>query len=190
MNKNQLTIGRWTLATFLGWLLGVIVILVFSSLLDAAGIEHLQFYVGLGMGAGVGFSQWLFLRKRFLITQKWFWFSATGMDLPFAVLDFFLPGNVTYKLPISVAPGGIATGILQTSLLKKCFSIGVQWVISSFAGWVFAALTVLLIDYTMILRSASNALLLALLNLILILAGRTILGWMNGRSLKRLQFFN
>lgn len=63
MTGTSFTVVRWVTFTFWGWLLGVAFILLVSSLLGAMGIEDMQFYLGVGMGAGVGFTQWFVLRK-------------------------------------------------------------------------------------------------------------------------------
>jgi hypothetical protein len=48
---------RWLRATFLGWLLGFLLILAGSVIGDLVELGGGQFIVGIGMGAGVGYTQ-------------------------------------------------------------------------------------------------------------------------------------
>jgi hypothetical protein len=82
LSNSPLTIQGWIKATFPGWLLGVVFILILSSLLDSVGIEHMQFYLGVGMGTGVGFTQWIFLKKVINMDARWMLYSIVGMGLP------------------------------------------------------------------------------------------------------------
>lgn len=182
-----LTINRWTKSTFWGWLLGIVLIIGLSSLLDSMGIEDMQFYVGLGMGAGVGGTQWLLLRKLLPMSKNWIWFSAAGMGIPFIVLDMVLTKSFTYKMPIGAVLGAILVGFLQFLLLKQHSEKASLWIWSSIAGWTLAVLAVLTIDYTKHLTPyIQSNLLLALLNLLLILLGGIILGVITGFTLKKI----
>ncbi|GHN01632.1 hypothetical protein WSM22_31210 [Cytophagales bacterium WSM2-2] len=186
--KGTFSKTRWTAVTFAGWFLGVILILLLSGLLDAAGIEHMQFYLGLGMGAGVGFAQWLYLRKKSTIGKNWIWSSALGMGIPFVVMDFLFPDIGSYKLFFSVMLGALSTAVWQFSILRGHFSNVKLWVIFCFCGWFIGVATVFSVDYTNNLKShISSNLLLALINLILILAGGVLLGIVTGIGMSRLK---
>lgn len=186
--SSKLPIGRWTRTTFLGWLVGVVLIIVLSSFLDSIGIEHMQFYIGIGMGTGVGLTQWMLLRKLFAVRTSWIWASIVGMGLPFILLDLVLADTFSNKLPLSVALGGITTGILQYRILKNHFQKASHWIIGCSIAWILATVTVLTVDYTMTVRATGlTNLLLALLNLSLILSGGLILGIITGMTFKKME---
>lgn len=181
--SDQFSIKRWTI-TFLGWLLGVVFILLLSGLLDSIGVEGFQFYLGLGMGAGVGVVQWLFHRKFSPISYLWILFSAFGMGIPFIIFDFV---PIAYKLPLSVALGALTVALLQLTALKKYFQNAFLWIFGCFFGWIIAVATVFVIDFTMTIKVTGGMLLvMALLNLFIILAGGVFLGLISGITLKKI----
>lgn len=187
LKKKQFTITRWALATFWGWLLGVIFILLLSSFLDSVGIENMQFYLGVGMGAGVGFTQWFFLKKNTTIKSKsWIWFSMFGMGIPFIILDLALTTSTSYKPVLGISFGALAMGLLQYAILKNYSSSAALWVYGCFAGWILAALTTFSINYTMRLSAIFSNIALAFINLFLILAGGIVLGIITGMVLKKI----
>lgn len=187
--QKPFTIALWTRATFWGWLMGVALIIILSSLLDAVGIEGMQFYIGVGMGAGVGISQWMLVRKFHPAGTAWIWASLAGMGVPFIIFDVLIDEEITYKLPLCIASGGLLTGWLQYNLLKKITANARPWVAACFSGWLLAGLLVLTIDYVMAIKGEGWLnLALALLNLIIILAGGVVLGRITGYALKRMVF--
>jgi len=168
--------GRWIKFTFLGWLLGMALIIILSMILESMGITGMQFYVGVGMGAGVGLMQWLLLRKHIGMKSTWISASILGMGIPFILFDLFT-NNSSYALLFSVSLGGLLSGMLQYELIKNLFPNATLWIRGSFIGWTISALTVQLINYTMtMVSSGMTNLLLALLNLGLILSGGLFLG--------------
>ena len=179
--------SQWIKVTFWGWVLGVFLLIFLSSILDACGIENMQFYIGIGMGAGVGFTQWRLLKKYWMMSIAWFYFSILGMGLPFLILDFVMDKGVVYKLPLSVAFGGLAIGCLQYQLLKKQSANAIHWIPITTLGWTLAAFTTLLINLTMKIKVTGYMnLAMALLNLLLILVGGVVLGWVTSRVIKKL----
>lgn len=176
----------WIKVNFWGWLLGVILLIILSSILDPCGIENMQFYIGIGMGAGVGFTQWRLLKKFNDLSLAWFYFSLLGMGLSFLVFDFLMDKEVVYKLPLSVAFGGLTIGCLQYQLLKKQTANAIQWIPASTLGWTLSALSTMLINLTMQIKvSGYMNLVMALLNLSLILVGGVVLGWVTAFVVKR-----
>lgn len=169
-------------------MLGVVLILMLSSFLDSIGIEHMQFYLGIGMGAGVGLAQWFSLRRWHPVSLSWLWFSIIGMGIPFIIMDYLLPNLLEYKIPIAMASGSLCVGWLQSRLLKSPSSTKL-WTIASFLGWTAGGLTVLLINYTMRLQPNASRiiiLLLAVVNLVLILSGGIVLGVITGKAWKKI----
>ena len=184
--KHTFTIKRWLTATFLGWLLGVVFIIMLSSILDSIGIEGMQFYLGVGMGGGVGLAQWFFFRRQGFLNGHWIWTSLSGMGIPLVFFDLLAAG-MAHKLAVSIAIGALLTGILQYHLLKRSFPKAFLWMPACFLGWTLAVGTVFIIDYTNQLKPwVSNNILLALINLFLILAGGIVLGLITGKGLKRI----
>ncbi len=137
-SAKQFTVARWTKATFWGWLIGVVFILMLSSFLGSIGIEDMQFYLGVGMGAGVGLAQWWMLRKYVPITQNWIWLSVIGMSAPFAIIDLIPSVESPLKLALSVALGALTVGALQYLLLKKHLTKASLWFWACFIGWTLA----------------------------------------------------
>lgn len=177
---------RWITATFLGWLLGVVFIILLSSFLDGIGIEGMQFYLGVGMGGGVGLTQWYYFRKQGILDIRWIWTSVIGMGLPLVVFDVLAP-DMEHKLAISIALGALLTGMIQYMLIKDSYPKAYLWVPACLFGWSLAVATVFTIDYTDQLKDwITNNLLLAFINLLLILAGGIVLGLITGYTLKQI----
>lgn len=178
---------KWGLFTFLGWLLGIVLILLLSGFLDSIGIEGLQFYVGLGVSAGVGIMQWLVLRNAMPMTFKWVWYSILGVATPFLLFDLITKyGDFSLKqfyIPVCVLLGGIAISVLQSKLLKPYVNNAQRWIWLSFSAWAVSALAVIAIEYTKYV-SGSN-LVLFFLNLALILSGGIILGSFTASFLRK-----
>lgn len=188
MTQRYFKTRQWVKVTFWGWLLGVFLLIFLSSVLDACGIGNMQFYIGISMGAGVGFTQWRLLKKYSAMPLAWFYYSILGMGLPFLILDFIMDKGVVYKLPLSVALGGLAIGCLQYQLLKKQITNAINWIPFTTLGWTMAAFTTLLIDLTMQIKVTGYMnLVMALLNLLLILAGGLVLGWITAFAIRKLK---
>jgi hypothetical protein len=175
----------WIISNFLGWLLGAFLIIMFSSFLDSMGIEHLQFYLGLGMGLGVGLFQWFILRKLIPININWLIISSIGMGLPFVVLDQVNQIAMNIKLPLGVIIGAILTSYAQSILLSKFSNNSKKWIINSSLAWILAEISISLMDLTMKIRASGYInLLVFLLNLALILASGLILGYVTSKTIK------
>ena len=184
-HKNNLSIGRWTKFTFLGWFVGIFLLIGLSALLDSIGIEKFQFYVGVGLGAGVGFFQWRVLKKSMGTNPQWFWSSVLGMGIPFLIFDLVsqFSGHSLgdYNLPLSTCSGAILISLLQFRILKKYSQQANRWFFGSMAGWILAAATVLSIDYIKMI--IHNNWVGFFINLTLILGGGVVLGFVTGKFL-------
>ena len=184
---NQFSVNRWTKATLWGWVIGIALILIISSFLDSIRIEHTQFYLGIGMGTGVGLVQWFLLRKFIPVSINWLLFSIIGMAIPFIIFDLIPNETITQKLPFSIPIGALLVGFLQYTILKKHSLKAILWIIGSLLGWVLGVLTVFTIDYTNNLKSViTSNLALAALNLLLMLAGGIVLGIISGNTMKKI----
>jgi hypothetical protein len=185
---NTISLKKWTLSTFLGWLLSVVFILILSGIFDGLGIEGYQFYLGISVGLGVGLTQWLRLRKYSSIGIKWAWYTALGAGLPFLIFDLVkIYGHVDFGeryLLYSVSVAGLSVGIMQYLLLKPYSPKAINWIPLSLIGWVCAALTVLGINTSM--QHIKQPLLGLIVNLSLILAGGIVLGLITGSFISKL----
>lgn len=172
------TTAKWIKTTFFGWFLGIILILVLSSLFDAMGIEGFQFFLGIGMGAGVGFMQGRLLRTTAFVNKPWLWTSIIGMGLPFMISDLLiLYGNLSlgsYYIPICIASGSVLVSVLQFLYLKKGSPKAMLWILGCSLAWMLAGITVFAIDYTN--HIADQVMVQFFLNLFLILGGGVVLG--------------
>ncbi|MBN8670516.1 MAG: hypothetical protein J0L80_07500 [Chitinophagales bacterium] len=187
---NSISLKKWTLSTFLGWLLSVVFILILSGIFDGLGIEGYQFYLGISVGLGVGLTQWLRLRKYSSIGIKWVWYTALGAGLPFLIFDLVkIYGHVDFGeryLLYSVSVGGLSVGIMQYLLLKPYSPKAINWIPLSLIGWVCAALTVTAINSSM--EYIKQPLLGFIVNLSLILAGGIVLGLITGSFIAKTKF--
>ncbi len=181
--KQEISARAWLGATFAGWLIGFVAALMLSSTFDAAGIEHLNFHLGAGMGAGVGLMQWRLLRKTGVGAQ-WIWYSAIGLGLPYLVLDvvnyFFHEPSPLQRIVLGTAAGGIAVGMLQSTLVRSRLSAP-TWILRCFLGWFSGALAAACVDYTKYI--SSNNLVLFFLNVTLLLAGGVVLGLVTAKPI-------
>lgn len=181
----EFSLARWIKFTFLGWLLGVFFVILLSSILDSIGIEGMQFYVGIGMALGVSCMQWFATKHTLRLPATWIVSSVVGMGIPFIAFDFLIDSTSTYRLPMSVTMGSIVVALLQWQLLRSQFVYASSWFIGCVSGWTAAALSVLIINYTMMIKVAGVlTLVMAIVNLLLILSGGIILGYISGLSLR------
>lgn len=187
---NSISLKKWTLSTFLGWLLSVVFILILSGIFDGLGIEGYQFYLGISVGLGVGLTQWLRLKKYSNIGIKWVWYTALGAGLPFLIFDLLkLYGHVNFGeryLLYSVSVAGLSVGIMQYLLLKPYSPQAINWIPLSLVGWVCSALTVIAINSSM--QYIKQPLLGFIVNLSLILSGGIVLGLITGSSIAKTKF--
>jgi hypothetical protein len=63
-NQQPPSVAKWTLYTFIGWFTGIVFMLALASFLDSIGIEKFQFFIGVGLGAGVGFFPMVVIEKK------------------------------------------------------------------------------------------------------------------------------
>lgn len=138
--------GRWVLATSAGWLLGFVFIMLGAILADLMGVEDAQFFVGIGMGTGIGYGQLRWVGPRIGATNRWVGASAIGMGAPFVISDIVhaVWSEFSFSLPLTVALGGLLIGLLQERLLRPHSRRAEWWVPACIAGWTLAAATVAL----------------------------------------------
>lgn len=131
----------WVVANSIGWVLGVIVVILLASLQELIHIGN-AVYVGVGMGFTVGLAQWLIARKWFGATSQWMWASTIGITTPFLFADLVRMDLSPVVLTALAAIGGLFAGWLQRSSLRPRSSKADRWVIVSAVAWVCPALLV------------------------------------------------
>lgn len=133
--------ARWVRATFVGWILGIPLIIVAALLGELFGVGGMQFLVGAGMGAGVGLMQGRAMRNVLLKFGSWFWSCVLGLSAPFVIADIgsALGVGIPYMVYFAVATGGLIVGIWQAYLLRRHFDRTVWWVVGSLLGWSLAS---------------------------------------------------
>jgi len=180
--------GRWVFATSWGWLLGFVFIMIGGIAADVLlSAERAQFFLGLGMGAGIGYAQ-VRVTARFLrIGNAWGWACVVGMAAPFVASDIvraFWPGlSYMYSLWLSAACGGLLVGLLQRPMLRPHSPRANWWVPASMAGWMLAGATPLLFGT---LPGIVSGVAEAVINVIAIPLGGVILGVVTGSTLVRM----
>ncbi len=140
---RRVPFGRWVLATSLGWVASIPIMVLLFAGAEAVGLPEGQFALGLAMGATIGFLQWLVARRSFGATSVWFWASAIGMTLPFALCDLIgynLDGSI---LIVPAALGALLVGIGQHRLFGIRSIRAYFWAPASAFAWTLAAATTL-----------------------------------------------
>jgi len=171
---------RWVRGTFVGWLLGLVIIIValIGGDLIGKGDGDSLFIIGISMGAGVGYAQGRMVKRWLGAARGWVWTSVIGIGVPFVVFDFVgtiwsgLPDVVQLQLEVVIS--GLLVGVLQRRVLCLHSSRANWWIPACVAGWTLAAST-----------AASGSLLDIIflgrwLNVATILLGGVVLGLVTG----------
>jgi len=171
---------QWVRGTFVGWLLGLVIIIVaaIGGDLTGNGDGDSLFIIGIGMGVGVGYAQGRIVKRWLGTVRGWVWTSVFGIGVPFVVFDFVgaiwsgLPDVV--QLQLEVVTSGLLVGVLQRRVLRLHSSRANWWIPACVAGWTLAAST-----------AASGSLLHIIflgrwLNVATILLGGVVLGLVTG----------
>jgi len=132
----------WMLLTTIGWHIGWIIGFVLGNFLLG------NIMLGTGIGAGVGFMQWLALR-RFVHRSGW-WVLANIAGLTVCLSLYAIVHTVTgipfdLGLPLGIlgwalafAVGGTMTGVLQQRILRRHVGRSIWWVLASTLGWALS----------------------------------------------------
>ncbi len=180
--------SKWKLFTGIGWILGVILVLLISAALEGIKFEG-QSAVGLGMGLGVGFMQWLAVRKQFSISLNWCWFLMIGLGLPFIAYDLmakYIEMTPEWGIVPATAIGALLAGYLQYNfILKKISEKTTVWIIYNFLGWFVTAAFIILLGL-LIAKFRSERYIMAILSVLSIIFGGIILGAITGNGWKKI----
>lgn len=179
---------KWIKATALGWLLGITLVLLLAMAFEGVGIHNMQFFIGIGMGTGVGLMQWRALRKTIPVNKSWIYAAVAGMSIPFLLFDLVqifagIKLGANYIL-YSVSIAALLTGTFQYLILKKFTAAANLWIPSNIIGWIAATLTFLSINYTK--QVFSNNLVIFLVNIAVMLAGGFVFGFITWMFLKKI----
>lgn len=186
MGDRQIFV-QWVRATWVGWILGIPLIIVLALIGEAVGIGGAQVLVGVGMGTGIGLMQGRAIRGVLQRAAPWFWSCAVGLGVPFLAVDIAKAAgwDFTYSLHVSVALGGIIVGVWQAFLLRPRLRHTGWWVVGSVVGWILASGMVVVAD-TLSRSHSLRGILGAVAYLGIITGGGLVLGLVTGISLVRL----
>jgi hypothetical protein len=123
--------GRWVRASFAGWALGFLLILVLIAVSGVIGLGSTQFPVGLGMGLGVGAIQGGVMEHLGVRRVRWLRASALGLVAPFLVNDVLqlIWPRIPFSLPLLIVLGGLFAGVLHWRLLRGALERGAAWIL-------------------------------------------------------------
>lgn len=183
MNISKISQKRIFWSTFWGWQLGLVLVILFSVILEAVEIQGMQVHLGLGMGLGVGLIQWSMLRRNTRITILWIVYSFLCLGTPFVLFNSW-QAPVTLKLLVMLVCGSTLLAIAQSRMLMLSASQTLQWILISIIAWFFSVLPLIATEFTP--RWVSPNWLAALFNLVLIMAGGIVLGFFIAPFLKRI----
>ncbi len=169
---------RWVRGTFIGYLIGFVLIILGSAAGDLIGMPGSDFIIGIGMGAGIGYAQGRQARQWLGATWPWVLATVIGLGVPFVVEDLVAAAwsefDSLHSLQLDVAICGLFVGLLQRRILRSHSDRANWWVLVSVAGWTLAAWT----------ASANfTGPFDAILNLGMILMGGVVLGVVTGGAL-------
>jgi hypothetical protein len=171
---------HWVLATFVGWIVGVAVIIVLAGAVDALHLND-SLAIGVGMGLSIGFAQWLTARRYFGMSSQWLWASVVGIGAPWIVgaATGYVHGGVQIPTLTALAAfGGFVTGAWQRRLLPR--TIRSRWIITSVVAWSAAAV----LPIAIMTSGHPSSLLGVIRNIGGLAGGGGVLGLITGFALK------
>jgi len=138
-------LGRLVLATGIAWPVGIILAIVLSyAVVNQFYPKETNLIVGICLGAVVGYSQWLIMKKYFKISTWWIWASTIGIGIPFVAeviyVEFGGSENGLIKSELlgqifTLCIGGLLTGLLQIKIIKSLSKRSIWWIIISTLAW-------------------------------------------------------
>lgn len=135
-------VSKWIAGTWLGWVLGLALIIVLALAGETVGAGGTQVIVGLGMGLGVGIMQARRVASSLRQGRAWCASCALGLSLPFLAMDLGAHSGLrvpmSYALPLAVSAGGLIAGVWQARILRARFPSSLAWVAASTVGWSLA----------------------------------------------------
>ena len=191
-SSQRLTMKRWVLFTTYGWFIGILLVVGFALiaelLLKMNDESDGQAVVGIGMGLGVGFMQWMAIRKYLKSSTGLLVYSLIGFSLAFILRDVIVvllkfSIAVEATIPFAVILGALTTAWLQYKyLLKKISNKSSGWILYSILGWLLATIITMgtsILNFK--LGDTFPKVFVLLLALIFLSVGGPILGYITGR---------
>lgn len=193
MTSKPLTFASWVLYTSFGWITGIVLYLLLTSISEQSGLQlhDGQSLVGIGLSAGVGLFQWMLIRKQSESGFKWFWSLFVGMSLPFIMVDLISaavglnPHTVALDVQImgllcTTIIGASLAGYFQYRFVLDKTEMASNWITYHSLSWMagFVPIAVYLGAHTLGITRAT-ALLIALL-------GGPLLGYFTARRIVRI----
>ena len=138
----------WIRTTWIGWLLGIPIIIVLALIGEAVHMGGAQVLVGAGMGTGIGLMQGRVIRSILHKSTLWIWSCIIGLGAPFLLTDIskLVGWNLPYSLPVSIGLGGLIIGSWQEIILRSRLRKTGWWIVASALGWTLAAGTSAIAD--------------------------------------------
>jgi hypothetical protein len=177
----------------MGWFIGILLVLGFIALGEAMSRtgddSGGSVAIGLGMGTGVGFMQWLAIRHHLAVGQRWFWFYVIGFSLGYILLDLVpthaIPSLTTETaMPFATLVGALITGWLQYRfVLRNIMARAISWIAYMSLGW-FSAYVItasIVVFNNMKLGEHFPKIFLLVFALALLTLGGPLLGYITGR---------
>ncbi|MBL8002286.1 MAG: hypothetical protein JNL05_10025 [Flavobacteriales bacterium] len=154
--KNTVPRKRWFLFTWSGWLIGVVLVVLLSILMESLSHEvHVQFVVGFGMAIGLGAMQGMALRSSGIAAAKWALATTSAFLLPYLIADLLLLTNdlrAEVVLAAATVLGAALAAVLQARVIPVAsFRSVMRWSLAHTTAWALAY------AWTMGLLWASNA---------------------------------
>lgn len=127
-------------------------------------------------GAGIGFAQWLMLRRSISVGPEWIAATSAGLAVGLAIGAMVVSyETTTSKLAIMGAFSGAFVGIAQGLLLRNTFSHWYVWVVAMpvlwALGWIVTEAAGIDVARQFIVFGLSGTLLFAILSGLLLIAG-------------------
>jgi len=166
----QYKFRNWLLYNLLGWILGVVLLIVLSDAASVFQLSSIKWVKGFGMGLGFSFMQSFYLRKIGVEPLKWVVFTTLGFVFPFLLEDVLGFIRVIEKevnlIYYSMLFLGLLVPIIQWQVIRSKVSLSV-WLIRNYIFWVLSLLAIMLVSNRTYL--SEYPLLMFIINLVLIL---------------------
>jgi hypothetical protein len=137
----------WILASLAAFLVGFPICILFLDAVDHFAPNFASAYLGIGLGAIVGFSQWLVIRKPLSMGSFWGTSYVIGFGVPFSLSSILtqlgvkgvqLDDNNLAFITVFLL-GSLLSGLLQSSRLRQHSKKAIHWITITTLSWGIAA---------------------------------------------------
>jgi hypothetical protein len=136
---------QWVLLTILGYSVGILLSFVLGSFLLG------NIMMGIGVGAGVGFMQWLALRRFVYRSGWWVLANIAGLTVSLCLYAVVIINILGYPFDLGWSSGalgwalafvlgGALVGFSQHWILRHHVCRSIWWVLVSAVGWALSVL--------------------------------------------------